>query len=53
MINLQKSTLFFGVHCPDHIKQRVKDSLQVLKGRYYPEGSFLDSAVTRSCSFTW
>ena len=26
-INLQKSTLFFGFHCPDHIKQRVKDSL--------------------------
>ena len=31
------------------------DSLcaRVLKGRYYPKCSFMDSGVTRSCSFTW
>jgi hypothetical protein len=26
---------------------------KVLKGRYFPSGSFLDSNSTRSCSFTW
>lgn len=31
------------------------DSLcaKVLKGRYYPKSSFLDSGPTKSCSFTW
>jgi hypothetical protein len=28
-INRHKSTLFFGSHCPDHIKQRVMNSLEV------------------------
>jgi hypothetical protein len=28
-INHHKSTLFFGSHCPDHIKQRVMNSLEV------------------------
>jgi hypothetical protein len=26
---------------------------KVLKSRYFPNGSFLDSTITRSCSFTW
>lgn len=26
---------------------------RVLKGRYYPNSSFMDAGPTRSCSFTW
>jgi hypothetical protein len=28
-INLQKSSLYFGYHCPDDIKQKVMNSLNV------------------------
>jgi hypothetical protein len=33
----------------------LEDSLcaQVLKGRYFPGGYFLNFSTTRSCSFTW